>query len=49
MRLCIAELLRCDAVLAHPNWIHSRGARLEVEVARGLGMPVFYHLDEVAA
>lgn len=32
--------LRADAVCALPGWYHSTGARLEVELARAIGLPV---------
>ncbi len=32
---------RCDAVVMHPNWKDSAGARGEYEEAVNLGMPVF--------
>jgi nucleoside 2-deoxyribosyltransferase len=40
MRKDIAMLLECEAVAVLPGWERSRGATLEVHVARALGMPV---------
>lgn len=40
MRLGLADLLGCDGVALLPGWEASRGAQLEVHVARALGMPV---------
>lgn len=36
----IAELLTCDAVATLPGWQESRGAQLEVHIARELGLTV---------
>ena len=41
LRRGILELVHCDAVLALKGYLHSF-ARVEVDVAKGLGMPVFY-------
>lgn len=38
MRMAIAQLVQCDAVFLLPGWRDSRGARLEVEIARQLGL-----------
>ena len=40
MKKDIATLLTCDGVALLPNWINSRGAKLEVHIAQALGMPV---------
>ncbi len=40
MRRDIPALLGCDAVAVLNNWRDSKGARLEVHIARELGMPV---------
>jgi len=40
MRADLALLVRCDALALLPGWEKSRGARLEVGVARELGMSV---------
>jgi uncharacterized protein DUF4406 len=37
MRQDIAALVGCDAIFMIPGWEESRGARLEVHVARELG------------
>lgn len=36
-------LVRCDAVFFQPDWIHSRGARIEYRVAKLLGKKLFFH------
>lgn len=40
MRLALSAMLTCDAVAVLPGWRESRGAQLEVGLARELGMPV---------
>ena len=38
MRISIGRMLRCDAVAYLPGWRESRGAALEVRLARAVGM-----------
>ena len=40
MRQCIASMMTCDGVARLPDWRSSRGARVETELARGIGMEV---------
>ena len=40
MRLAVAQIATCDYVVTLPGWEESRGARVEVDLARGLGLPV---------
>lgn len=40
LRIALTQMMRCDGVARLPDWQHSRGAMLEVYVARSLGMPV---------
>lgn len=41
MRRDIPGLVTCDAVVVLPGWEASKGAALEVHIARTLGMPVW--------
>lgn len=38
MRRCIAEMVKCDEVVLLPGSLHSRGARMEWDLADDLGM-----------
>lgn len=40
MRLSLAQMVTCDQVTTLPGWEQSKGARIEVELARVLGLPV---------
>lgn len=40
MRLALAKLVRCDTIALLPGWEESRGACLELDVARALEMQV---------
>ncbi len=42
MREALIEMLACDGLYALPDWEQSRGARIEVQLAKDLGMPVIY-------
>jgi nucleoside 2-deoxyribosyltransferase len=46
MRADIKLLMDCDALVWLEGWEKSRGARLEMKLAYGLGMPVM-HMDEL--
>jgi hypothetical protein len=41
MRKDIGDLLRCDYVGCLPGWEDSKGASLEVQIAKELGLPIF--------
>jgi len=38
MQLCITELVKCDAVYLLPDWKESKGAKLEVHIAKKLNL-----------
>lgn len=40
MRIALRAVLRADALATLDGWQQSRGARLEVQVAEAVGMPV---------
>ena len=41
MKKCIAALMDCDAVFVLPDALQSKGAKLELKLARKMGIPVF--------
>jgi hypothetical protein len=48
MRRDIATLMDCDTVATLPGWEHSKGARLELQIAERLGMTVVNAHDPVS-
>lgn len=44
MREAITEMLSCGALYALRDWEDSRGARIEIQLAKDLGMPIIYEL-----
>lgn len=40
MRYDLAQLLACDAIYMLPGWAKSRGATIEHDLARSLGLPI---------
>lgn len=47
MKVCIKALLDCDAVLILPDWMRSKGAKLEVEICDQLKIPTFNNLEDL--
>ena len=47
MRVCIAELANCTHVIVLKNYEKSRGVRVELFIARVLGIPMFFSLEEL--
>lgn len=45
MKLCIAELLKADALYHLPCAKFSKGAQIELQLARDLKTPTFYELE----
>ena len=42
MKICLSALTKCDLLIAMPGWQQSRGASIEHDIAKQLGIPVFY-------
>lgn len=40
MKICLTELMNCDAIYLLPDWCDSRGARLEYHIAQELKLKV---------
>jgi D-alanyl-D-alanine dipeptidase len=49
MKKAIPQLCDCDAIYMLNNYRKSRGAKLELTIAEGLDMPVFYQMIEETA
>lgn len=47
MRLDLAQLMTCQAVVMLPGWADSGGACIEHALAEYLGLQIFYGLQEV--
>jgi hypothetical protein len=45
MRLCIAALTLCDAIVLLPDWMHSNGAKIEWDISKQLKIPDFRGTD----
>lgn len=43
----IDALLRCDGCYMLGNWRDSKGAKLEHEIAKGLGLNIYYDLNSL--
>lgn len=42
MRRDIQSLLFCDAIFMMEGWLHSKGCKLEFDVATAIGIPVYF-------
>lgn len=42
MREAMIAMLKCDVLYVLPDWDQSRGAGIEVELAKSLGIPVIF-------
>ena len=42
MRICLSAMTKSDIVVVLPGWQDSKGASIEHDVAKQLGIPVFY-------
>lgn len=40
MLVDLSILSTCDAIMPLPSWVHSRGAKIEMQFAKGLGLKV---------
>jgi hypothetical protein len=40
MRKAVSLMLQCDGIAVLPDWKKSKGAKIEVALARGIGIPV---------
>lgn len=47
MKLCISQMVECDAVLLLDDWTRSKGALIESQLALDLGIPRFTTIDEI--
>lgn len=47
MRLGVAELMKCEALFALSNWKDSEGAKIEIRLAKEVGIKIIYQ-DEKA-
>lgn len=45
MRLCIAALTLCDAIVLLPDWMNSNGAKIEWDISKQLKIPDFRGTD----
>ena len=45
MKKAIPQLCECDAIYMLIGWGKSKGAQLEMIIAQGLDMPIFYESD----
>ena len=43
MRAALRQMLTCDAVAVLDGWASSKDAKLELDVAEAVGIPISYH------
>jgi len=44
MRIDLCHLLQAEVVVLLPGWVKSKGAKLEVTIAKELGLPIWHAL-----
>lgn len=49
MRICLRAFLSCDAILLLPDALQSKGALIEYQLAKDMGIRVFNSLDQIKA
>ena len=47
MREDLIEMLKCDVVFAMANWHESKGATIEVNLAKSIGMKVIFETNQI--
>lgn len=47
MKLCISQMVECDAVLLLDDWTQSKGALMESQLALDLGIPRFTEINQI--
>jgi len=47
MKLCIKALMDCDAIYHLPCVKFSKGAQIELQIARSLGIPTLYDIESL--
>jgi hypothetical protein len=47
MKICIASMMKCDAVYFMPCYKDSKGAMLEHHIARAIPIPCFFSIDHL--
>lgn len=47
LQSAIAIMKRCDAIVLAPGWTGSEGVRIELNIAKEMGIPVFETVDDL--
>lgn len=42
METCIPVMMKCDLVVMMPDWVDSKGAKVEKKIAHEAGIPIWY-------